>query len=702
MIGFSYRVLGAAMLFLVCGAAAAQQTDEEDDLALSYGDKSYVSIATGSQQAISRAPAVASVITAQDIQAMGVTELEQVLESVPGLHVSLSGLYNTPVYAFRGIETKYNPQALMLINGIPINNVFLGNRGLAWGGVPIENIARIEIIRGPGSALYGADAFAGVINVITKTAQDIDGNRYGARVGSFNQHDAWFQHGGKIGPIDAAFYVGVGRTNGSNRTIESDAQTLQDRQSGTNASLAPGPQNVMRKTLDANVDFSYDLWRLRAGFQDRQTGTGAGLADALDPNARVRGQRWNTDITYTNPNFAPNWDVTAQASFMDVKDLPAAPATVLFPRGAFNGTFPDGVIGNPGHYERHSQLSLSGFYTGIKKHRLRLGIGHRIEDLYRTVEYKNYSIVTTPGKDPQFVPLGSIVDVSDTNAVFLTPHKRTLSYLFMQDEWSLAKDWTLTAGVRHDRYSDFGGTTNPRLALVWDAAYNFSIKALHGRAFRAPAFAEQYNINNPVALGNPGLRPETIATTELSFSWQPLQVVQTNLTLFSYRMRDIIRFVSNADLSAGATAQNAGSQTGRGFELEAAWDVTRNLRLSGNLSVQHSIDKITGQDAGLAPHRRIFGRADWRFASFWQVGTAVNYVADRKREPGDTRSQIPDYTTVDMTLRREKFLGNWDVRASVLNLFNRDAREPSFAPGNIPFDLPLPGRAFYIQLQHAL
>jgi iron complex outermembrane receptor protein len=77
------------------------------------------------------------------------------------------------------------------------------------------------------------------------------------------------------------------------------------------------------------------------------------------------------------------------------------------------------------------------------------------------------------------------------------------------------------------------------------------------------------------------------------------------------------------------------------------------------------------------------------------------------REPGDTRSKIPDYTTVDLTLRREKIVGGWDARAMVTNLFNRDAWEPTFmsvgttVPGNpvTLSDLPLPGRAFYIQLQ---
>ena len=136
------------------------------------------------------------------------------------------------------------------------------------------------------------------------------------------------------------------------------------------------------------------------------------------------------------------------------------------------------------------------------------------------------------------------------------------------------------------------------------------------------------------------------------------------------------------------------------MELESTLDVSTNLRLTGNISLQHSTDEATGQDAGIAPHRRLFGRADWRLAPLWQFGTTVNHVADRKREPGDTRPQIPDYTTVDLTLRREKLAGNWDVRAMVINLFNADAREPTFySVKGMPSDLPLPGRAFYIQLQ---
>jgi iron complex outermembrane receptor protein len=275
----------------------------------------------------------------------------------------------------------------------------------------------------------------------------------------------------------------------------------------------------------------------------------------------------------------------------------------------------------------------------------------------------------------------------------MMPHSRNLTYAFVQDEWAFAKDWALTAGVRHDQYSDFGGTTNPRLALVWDAAYNVVVKVMHGTAFRAPTFAEQYAINNPIQSGTPDIKPETIKTDELAFSWQATSALKSDLNFFRYRMHNIIQLV-------GATMQNAGDQTGRGLELESTFDATSSVRLTGSYSLQHSIDSVTGQDAGLAPHRRLFGRADWRFAPLWQFGTTVNHVADRMREPGDTihPQKIPDYTTIDLTLRREKLVGGVEARAMVTNLFNSNAMEPTFKAVNMYSDLPIPGRAFYVQL----
>lgn len=676
------------LLALALGSNVCAQSFEEDELALAYGDKSTISLATGSAQPISRAPAVATVITTQDIAAMGATDLDQALANVPGLHVSMNNVALHPIYVFRGIATLNNPQVLMLVNGVPITNVFWGDRSQLWGGMPLENVARIEVIRGPGSALYGADAFSGVINVITKTAADIKGTEYGVRAGSFNSRDAWIQHGGKLGVLDAAFYLGAGSTDGHRGILQQDAQTTFDTIFSTNSSLSPGPINTERQSFDARTDLSFDAWRLRAAYQQRAVGVVA-LGGSLDPNGRGHSSRLYLDLSYEQANWVKDWDVSGVLGYYDIKDKPGDPAYTLFPAGAFGGAFPNGMIGNPGHSERHTHASLSAVYNGFDHHRVRLGAGHRVEDMYEVKEMKNF--------DAAFAPLpGGLTDATGNPAlVFLLPHKRNLTYAFAQDEWSLAKDWALTAGVRHDRYSDFGGTTNPRLALVWDAAYNVVVKAMHGTAFRAPSFSEQYSINNPVVTGNPNMQPETITTDELAFSWQATSAIQNNLNFFHYRMSGII-------LPVGTQYRNAGAQTGQGLELESTLDATHNLRLSGSFSLQHSTNEANGQDAGMAPQRRLFGRADWRFAPLWQLGTTVNHVAGRMRESGDTRAQVPDYTTVDLTLRREKFANDWDMRAAVTNLFDRDAREPTFKSAGIPSDLPLSRRAFYIQFEHRL
>ncbi len=689
-----------ATAWVVTSYAASQS--EEDELALAYGDKSFVSIATGSRQPIAKAPSVATVITAEDIKAIGAADLDEVLETVPGLHVSRSVVGYNPIYAIRGIDTQYNPEVLMLVNGIPITGVTIGDRSQVWGGMPVENIERIEVIRGPGSALYGADAFAGVINIITKTATDINGTQLGLRAGSFNSDDAWVRHGGIWGSFDVAAYLRVGHTDGSNQIINSDSQSFFDSVFGTTASHAPGPIDVGNDAIDSRIDLSRDKWRLRTGFQQRSNGgSGAGAASALDPTGHSFGQRINTDLTYHDANFSPDLDVTGQVSYLYITEQSDL---TLFPPGAYfgpgNGPFPNGVIGNPDKWERHLRANLSAIYSAIQNHKLRFGVGSENDDLYKTQESRNYDLVLSPlGYVPQPLP-GGLTDMT-ASGIFLTPHDRIVNYVYAQDEWNFTRDWYLTAGLRHDQYSDFGGTTNPRLALVWDTAYNLTSKLLYGQAFRPPSFAELYDINNPVAQGNANLKPETNQSLELAFSWQATSTLQANLNLFRYQMKDIIRFVTDPGTGI-ATAENAGSQHGQGFESELVWDAADNLRLSGNFAQQQSIDDATGADAGDAPHHHLYARADWRFMPRWTLDTQLNWIADRMREPGDTRPPIPDYHTVDLTLRSNNERGDWAYSFKVINLFGANALEPSPAPGLIPYDLPVDPRAFRVELTHQL
>lgn len=662
-----------------------------------------LSIATGSKQPITKAPAVATVITAADIKAMGATDIDEALESVPGLHVARNPAGYNPIYTIRGIYSNQNPQVLMLLNGIPLTNLFVGDRNQVWGGMPVQAVERIEVIRGPGSAVYGADAFAGVINIITKTKDNINGTEIGGRAGSFDTWDGWGLHGGTWAGFDVAAMVEYHNTSGQRQIIGSDAQTALDDVFGTHASLAPGPVNLQRDNLDARLDVSKGDWRFRGGLQHRSNiGTGAGVAQALDPHGRFASDRWNADITYHNPEFSENWDITAQLSYFNTSET-VQKNVYLYPPGATFGKppspanyFPDGVIGNPEVFERHARANISAFYSGLEDHMVRVGMGLNYSSIYDIKETKNYSI------NPYTLlptPLGSLTNVTNTSDIFLQPGNRKDYFVFLQDEWKFAKDWELTAGLRYDYYSDFGGTVNPRLALVWETRYDLTTKLLYGRAFRAPSWAEAHNINNPVALGNPNLDPETINTIELAFDYRPDDKLRLGLNLFNYWWADIIRFVPDTG-STTITAHNTGEQTGYGLELEADWKIAPTFRLTGNYSYQHSTDEATHRDSGYAPRDKVYLRGDWEFLPDWHVTPQLDWIIDRQRVAGDPRSAVSDYLWADLTLRRKHLLDHWEVAFSVRNLFNTDAREPSPAgtPG-IPNDLPLPGRYYYGEIR---
>jgi len=583
------------------------------------------SLATGASQPISRAPAVASVITASEIEAIGALDLDDVLETVPGLHVSRSVRGYNPIYTIRGIYSETNPQVLVLMNGIPITNLYIGDRGQIWGGMPVKNISRIEIIRGPGSALHGADAFAGTINIVTKSAREINGTQLGAFVGSADTKGAWLLHGQRNNGLDVAFSFQYSSINGQGGIIDSDAQTGLDLSEGTSASNAPGPVNTQRETFDARLDLKHTNWQLRFGYQGRQDGgTGAGVAQALDPNGTNDSERFNADLTYSNEDSFNNWDVTAQLSYLDTSaksDLFLFPAGASFPNGQ---TFTNGVIGNPDVFEHHARLGGSAFYHGFTDHRVRIGTGVNFSEIDKIRESKNFLL------DDMLLPTlinddGRVIDTSNNpDLVFHQPGSRTNFYGFVQDEWNFSTDWALTTGIRWDHYSDFGPTINPRTALVWQSSYNFTTKLLYGRAFRAPSFAELRNINNPVFLGNPNLNPEIIDTVELVFDYRPTQDIATTLNIFRHELRDIIRLVPDSGIF---TAQNTGDQRGYGLEWEIDWRVNSKHNLLANYAFQNSTDEETNSDVANAPQNQIYVRSNWQFSPSWWLNTQARIQA---------------------------------------------------------------------------
>ena len=534
-------------------------------------------------------------------------------------------------------------------------------------------------------------------NIISKSASDIPGTVLGARLASFNSRDAWLQHASKFADFTVATYLEVGRTEGHKSLVEEDAQSLNDKRFGTKVSQAPGSVSTGFHAIDAQLDVGYGNWHWRSGYKSRsEIGLGAGINSALDPNHFNQSLRVNSDLSWNSAQLAENWLFGANLSFLRSVEQPPN-GLALFPAGAKIGPsfFPDGMLGGPGRWQRSLRLSAYAAYSGWRGHTLRFGLGHDDLNLYRTTTFKNF-LLTAAGLP---VPTGAVQDYNSIQPHIL-PHRRRVNYIYLQDEWQLQPDWTLTAGVRHDRYGDFGGTTNPRIALVWDASVNLTAKLLAGRAFRPPSFNELYGIN-PVNSGNPQLAPETIASQEFVLNWQANNKLALSLNVFDYKYDSIIRSVANPAPAPGSSYRNVGQVKGYGAEFELNWQASHQLNFTFQHAWQNNRDSQTGGDPSLAPRHHSFVRLNWQSTPGVSLSSQINRVAGRQREVGDVRPAIADYTTLDLALRGR--LGNWELSLTARNLLNADVREPSPAPGlALPHDLPMAPRTLALQAQYKL
>lgn len=691
-------------LFFLCSLTTAQTTyaastpKSEDDLwdipMDSLGKIRVVSIASGTATPLDKAAAITTIITAEEIAAMGANDLEQVLKVVPGLHISHSDQAFFPKFNFRGLNTAYNAETLLLLNGVPFSELNFGNRGNVWGGMPIKSISRIEIIRGPGSALYGADAFAGVINIITKSARDIPETISGVRFGSKDTYGGWIEAADFQGQLDYALTLEVQKTDGWDGMVQHDNQTNFDQIFSTNASLAPGSVNTGKTQVELHSEIGGADWRWHFAYQDRsRLETGPGIAMALDPYGTFGSERIFSDFRYEWKELLNQFDLETRVSYAHMTQDPDN-NILLFPAGAFGGSFPDGFIGNPGYKEDQARIELSGRYRGITRHILRGGSGFFWGDMYEVTEQKNFNT--------DFTPKGSVVDVSDNpDEVWMPEVQRTNYYLFAQDEWQFVENWNLTTGIRYDHYSDFGGTLNPRFALVWATTDSVTTKLLYGRAFRPPSFNELYVINNPNIVGDPELKPQTIDTYELALSHQLTREFLYTLNAFYYHTDNLISSEPQPGLTKRRYA-NVGQQSAHGAEIEATYTPDHRLSVATYYAWQHAVDDRTGARAANVPQHQAYARVIWEMLPGWQFTPQLSWVGRQARAPQDTRPPLEDYITLDISLRKQNVLKKLDISVTAQNIFDVDVKDPSPVgnPTEIPGDFPLAGVMLLSEIQY--
>ncbi|RYZ96083.1 MAG: TonB-dependent receptor, partial [Moraxellaceae bacterium] len=490
----------------------------------------------------------------------------------------------------------------------------------------------------------------------------------------------------------------------------SDLQSTLDSVFGTKASLAPGALSTRYQVLDSHIAISSDQLQINLwNWLSTNAGVGAGAAQALDPGGRDDSDLLMADMTYHFQKNESHWDNSIRLSFLHYDELTQftlLPAGAVVPIGVDGNVdfanpvgvsfFTEGLKGSPGGITTDTKFDFISIYDGFDSHRIRLNIGSRKQAL-DAYESKNFG----PGVLDK-VPLpptvsGQTTDVTNTPYVFLVDTSRTINYLSVQDEWHIAKDLDLTTGLRYDDYSDFGSTTNPRVALVWAADEKLTTKLLLGSAFRAPSFSELYNKNNPVSLGNPNIRPEQINSEELSFNYRPADTFQTTFTFFTYQAKQMIDFVSDVGATT-KTAQNFNAQNGKGFEWEVNWKPVQQLQFALSYSVQDATDSKTDERIPDAPGKQIKANLNWLLATDWSLNSQVNWVGDRERALSDMRAPINDYTLVNLTLNHKNVLPDVDLQLAVRNAGNADAREPS--SGTIPDDYPLESRSLWLGITY--
>lgn len=656
-------------------------------------------IATGTSKILSEAPAVASVISANDIQRMGATSLQEVLSAIPGVYSSVSGQLYTPKILIRGITSKFNPETLLLVDGIPMTSVFRGDRQIVTPKIHLRSIQRIEVIRGPGSALYGADAFAGVINIITKSFNEKSQNIFGADIGSYNSVNTWAQSNFQWGATQWFIGAEYSKTDGHNRTIKADSQTALDNLAlAPPASFAPAGVNVGFQSSDIRLNVKWSDFTFKAGFTDvNSMGTGEGVAEALDPQGLFASDKVLLALDYER-SISDNTDITSSVSYFKTNQK-VEEAPLILPPGTFFGAFEQGLIGTPESWEYSAIAKTNVIYRGIKDHTIRFEAGVRRQDMYRVKESKNFDSMLLP------YPQG-LVDVSDTSEVFLPEESRNNFFAVVQDEYQLNPQWQITAGLRYDNYTDFGSTINPRLALVWKTSKDISTKFLYGRAFRAPAFVEQYTTNNPVALGNPDIKPEVVDTYEIALSFQLDQNIHWDINVYRFDLSDRIEFIRDPN-GLSATAQNTDRLRGLGLESELKVRLDNQMDIEFSYSVNNTQQNSTGRQLGGTPKAIFYAAFNWKAYDSANLNLRLSRVSKQRRGQFDQRQPLKGYTDVSLFCTITDAYAGWDLNFKLTNAFDEDIRHPSVGPAesstfaNIPGDLPQAGRRFTIGFNRA-
>lgn len=653
------RRIAAAALILLAQCRGAAAADARDLTALPLEQLLTMEVYSASRfvQKASQAPSTVSVISAADIKAFGWRTLADVLRSVRGLYLSYDRNYS--YLGARGFlrPGDYNSRFLLQIDGNRINDSVY-DQAPAGAEFPLDLalIERIEYVPGPGSSIYGANAFFGVINVITKQAGELDGARatvsagsYGAREGAASY--GWHEQGNTLllsasryrsdGP-DLYFpeFDSAGQQHGMARGLdyESGQRFLAKAGSGPfSLSLLHAERSKGIPTASFGMPFDVP----GAYTVDTQTYLDLGYRQALAGDAELSGRLF--------------W-----GNYRSVGDY-------LYEQSAAGpGVVRDGSGG------RWWGFDLKTVSTPAAGHKLVAGAEFQSD--YQLAQFSD--------------DLASGASFLDDNR-----HSRRLG-LYLQDEVSLRDDLLLNAGLRYDHHSRSGGMLNPRLALIWQAGPATTLKAMYGTAYREPnSYELYYAYPGPDGqMANPALRRERIRSKEVALVQQLAQNERLTVSVFHNVVSDLIS--QTTDVASGqpvyANAQPV-SAYGVETEYERSWSNLATLRASYSWQKL----KLDGGPANAPANLAKLNLAAPLWHSRWRAGLEAQYVGAR-----DTlRGQAGGFWLANLNFSAARLARNVDLALGIYNLFDRRYADPA-PPYHVQDTLAQDGRTLRLTMSY--
>ncbi len=656
-----------------------------------------ISIATRHSTPSSKAPAIVTIITDTEIKNLGFRTFSEILRIVPGFEILKIGDYGNTSPSVRGIAGS--SKIRVMIDGHFVNSPLAGGAFSHFDDFPVEGIKRIEIMRGPGSALYGENAFSAVINIITKEAHEINGVRVSSGYGSFETYDENVVFGDTHGPVAVSGMAHYRQTKGFDGVVKSDSQSIIDKKLALYkipaASVAPGHVDDWRQEYDLDLKMVYKDLYVHGFYLNKDKGPFIGAQYALNDESSIEDNYAFGEVGYKK-TFDDNLTIKPRAYYDQFDSnmyMEALPENTVLPIDTNNDgkpdtlyRYPDGFVGNGKVIEKIVGTEIPFDYELFDGNLLTLGFEYRLINQTNVRFLSNFHPAT-------LVPLDRMRDFSDTYP-FLDEATRRIGSVYLQDTWNLTDDINLTLGVRHDQYSDFGGTTNPRAGLTWAFVQNASLKLLYGEAFRPPSFTEMFSANQPAIQGNKDLGPETIRSYEAGLSYKFNKYVTSSINYFNNTIEDLVVLRTMQNTSR---FENAGNAHIQGFEMETKVDIMKGNYVFMNYTFQNPEDENGDDMPFVAQHKGNFGVN----VHYWKyINTNLNTFISgpRSREVGDTRDDTPSYTLLNLSVIGKEFFKTMEIQGTVFNLLDKDYNDPG--PTSIPGDLPRPGRTFWVGLSY--